>query len=215
MKDTFKHKGLRKQLVDELRLKGIINEKVLAAINKVPRHLFIEDTAFENFAYKDIPFPIGCNQTISQPYTVAFQSDLLDVQKDDLILEIGTGCGYQTAVLLELGAKIYSIERQKGLFTKTSKTLPKLGYKAKLFFGDGYKGLPEIAPFNKIIVTAGAPFIPEDLLKQLTVGGYLIIPVGEGNKQIMTKITRVSETKYKKQEFGNFSFVPLLKDKNW
>ena len=179
MKDTFRHKGLRQQLVNTLVDKGIKNQAVLGAIGSIPRHLFI-DSSFLDHAYQDKAFPIGANQTISQPYTVAFQSELLEVKSGDKILEIGTGSGYQTAVLCVLGAHVYSIERQLELFKKTSQFLPKIGYVAKrLIFGDGYKGLKEEAPFDSIIVTAGAPFVPKPLLAQLKVGGRLVIPVGD------------------------------------
>ena len=189
MKDTFKHKGLRQQLVTVLIAKGIEDEAVLKAIGNIPRHLFM-DSSFLDHAYQDKAFPIAADQTISQPYTVAFQTELLQVKKGDKILEIGTGSGYQAAVLCELDAKVYSIERQQELFKKTSKFLPKLGYRPKkLIFGDGYKGLKEEAPFDSIIVTAGAPFIPKPLLSQLKIGGRLVIPVG-GDVQVMTLIIR-------------------------
>lgn len=214
MKDTFKHQGLRQKLVNILIDKHIKNEKVLNAIGNVPRHLFI-DSSFLDHAYQDKAFPIAANQTISQPYTVAFQSELLAVKPGDKILEIGTGCGYQTAVLIELGAKVYSIERQQELFKKTSNFLPKIGYRAKkLIFGDGYKGLAEEAPFDSIIVTAGAPFVPKPLLSQLKIGGRLVIPVGEDDVQIMNMFTRKGEKEFEQQEFGEFRFVPLLEDKN-
>lgn len=213
MKDTFKHKGMRQQLVQLLKDKGITNAKVLDAIGKIPRHLFM-DSGFIDHAYQDKAFPIGADQTISQPYTVAFQSELLELKPGDKVLEIGTGSGYQTAVLLELGAKVFSIERQQELFKKTSKFLPKIGYRAKkLIFGDGYKGLPKEAPFNSIIVTAGAPFVPKPLLSQLVVGGRLVIPVGD-EAQIMTLFIRKDTKEFEKHEFGEFRFVPLLEDKN-
>ncbi|MDO5981007.1 protein-L-isoaspartate(D-aspartate) O-methyltransferase [Flavivirga spongiicola] len=213
MKDTFKHKGLRQQLVNILKAKGITDVNVLNAIAKIPRHLFM-DSGFLDHAYQDKAFPIGADQTISQPYTVAFQSELLQVKKDDKILEIGTGSGYQTAVLCELGAKVFSIERQQELFKKTSKFLPKLGYRAKkLIFGDGYKGLVDEAPFEGIIVTAGAPFVPKPLLSQLKIGGRLVIPVGD-DVQIMTMFTRKGQKEFEQEEFGEFRFVPLLEDKN-
>tara|TARA_R100000935_G_scaffold58415_2_gene95426 strand:- start:114229 stop:114870 length:642 start_codon:yes stop_codon:yes gene_type:complete len=213
MKDTFIHQGLRKKLVKTLQKKGIVNTEVLAAVNKIPRHLFM-DSSFLDHAYVDKAFPIAADQTISQPYTVARQTELLEVKKGDTVLEIGTGSGYQTAVLLEMGTQVYSIERQNELFKITKRFLPKLGYRPKkLIFGDGYKGLPEAAPFDGIIVTAGAPFVPKPLLSQLKVGGKLVIPVGE-KVQIMTVFTRTSPTNFEKEEFGEFRFVPLLEDKN-
>ncbi len=213
LKDTFKHQGLRQKLVDVLVAKGIQDKQVLAAIRKIPRHLFM-DSSFLDHAYQDKAFPIAADQTISQPYTVAFQSELLQVKPTDKVLEIGTGSGYQTAVLCELGAKVYSIERQQELFKKTSKFLPKLGYRPKkLIFGDGYKGLKLEAPFASIIVTAGAPFVPTPLLSQLAIGGRLVIPVG-GDVQTMTLFIRKGEKEFEKHEFGEFRFVPLLEDKN-
>ncbi|WKD86472.1 Protein-L-isoaspartate O-methyltransferase [Polaribacter huanghezhanensis] len=213
MKDTHKHQGLRKQLANVLEAKGITDKNVLDAVCKIPRHLFI-DSSFEAHAYQDKAFPIAAEQTISQPYTVAFQSQTLEVKPGDKVLEIGTGSGYQTAVLLEMKAEVYSIERQKELFKKTSLFLPKLGYRAKkLIFGDGYKGLPEVAPFDKIIVTAGAPFVPKPLLSQLKVGGKLLIPVGD-TTQIMTLFIRKSAKEFEKHELGDFAFVPMLGEKN-
>jgi protein-L-isoaspartate(D-aspartate) O-methyltransferase len=213
LKDTFKHKGMRQQLVEVVKAKGITDELVLKAIGKVPRHLFM-DSGFLDHAYQDKAFPIAAEQTISQPYTVAFQTELLQIKPGDKILEIGTGSGYQTAVLLELGAMVYSIERQHELFKKTSKFLPKLGYRPKkLIFGDGYIGLKEEAPFDSIIVTAGAPFVPKPLLSQLKVGGRLVIPVGD-EVQVMTRFIRKGPKDFEQQEFGEFRFVPLLEDKN-
>jgi len=213
MKDTFTHKGMRKKLVETLEKKGILDLGVITAINKIPRHLFM-DSGFLNHAYVDKAFPIGSDQTISQPYTVARQTELLNIKKGDEILEIGTGSGYQTAVLLEMGAVVYSIERQNELFKKTKLFLPKLGYRPKrLIFGDGYLGLKEEAPFDGIIVTAGAPFVPKPLLAQLKVGAKLVIPVGD-DIQIMTVYTRNSTTEFEKETFGEFRFVPLLEDKN-
>ena len=213
MKDTNKHQGLRNQLAKLLEEKGITDKGVLEAIKKIPRHLFL-NSSFEDFAYQDKAFPIAAGQTISQPYTVAFQSQLLQVKKGDKILEIGTGSGYQTAVLCLLGAKVYSVERQNELFKITSHLLPKLGIRPKhLSFGDGYKGLPNHAPFDSIIVTAGAPIIPKPLMAQLKIGGKLVIPVGD-KEQIMTMLIRKNETQFEKHEFGDFRFVPLLENKN-
>jgi protein-L-isoaspartate(D-aspartate) O-methyltransferase len=213
LKDTAKHQGLRNQLVSVLEQKGITDKKVLEAIKKVPRHLFL-NSSFEDYAYQDKAFPIGAGQTISQPYTVAFQSQLLEVQKEHKILEIGTGSGYQTAVLCAMGAKVYTIERQIELFKKTSVLLPKLGIRPKYFAsGDGYKGLEIHAPFDSIIVTAGAPIIPKSLMSQLKIGGRLVIPLGE-EVQIMTLLIRKNETQFEKHELGEFKFVPLLEDTN-
>ena len=213
MKDTSKHQGLRNQLAKLLETKGITDKNVLDAILKIPRHLFL-DSSFEDFAYQDKAFPIGAGQTISQPYTVAFQSQLLEVKKEHKILEIGTGSGYQTAVLVAMGAKVYSVERQNELFKATLTLLPKLGIRTKhLSFGDGYKGLPNHAPFDSIIVTAGAPIIPKPLMAQLKIGGRLVIPLGK-DEQIMTLLIRKNETQFEKHEFGDFRFVPLLENKN-
>ena len=210
--DLSKHQGLRNQLASILKKKGITNEKVLTAIKIIPRHLFI-DSSFSDHAYQDKAFPIAAEQTISQPYTVAFQSQTLAVNQGDVVLEIGTGSGYQTAVLIELGAEVYTIERQHELFKKTSLFLPKLGYKPKKFiFGDGYKGFKEKAPYDKIIVTAGAPFVPKPLLAQLKVGGMLLIPVGD-KKQIMTMFYRKTTKEFEKKELGDFAFVPMLQKK--
>ena len=212
MKDTSKHQGLRKQLADVLKKKGIIDKQVLKAIKLIPRHLFI-DSSFADHAYQDKAFPIAAEQTISQPYTVAFQTQTLSINSGDKILEIGTGSGYQTAVLLELGAVVYTIERQHELFKKTSLFLPKLGYIPKKFiFGDGYKGFKEKAPFDKIIVTAGAPFVPKPLLSQLRVGGKLLIPLGD-EKQVMTLFIRKTSKEFEKHELGDFAFVPMLQKK--
>jgi len=213
LKDTFKHKGLRQKLVGVIKSKGIVDQNVLEAIGKVPRHLFM-DSGFLDHAYQDKAFPIAADQTISQPYTVAFQTELLQIKKGDKVLEIGTGSGYQTAILCVLGAKVFSIERQLELFKKTNIFLPKLGYKAKkLVFGDGYNGLVEEAPFDSIIVTAGAPFVPKALLSQLKTGGRLVIPVGD-DVQVMTLYIRKDIKEFEKHEFGEFRFVPLLEDKN-
>ncbi len=208
--DTLRHQGMRKRLVDGLKIKGIKDSAVLEAIGTVPRHLFME-SMFINFAYKDQAFPIGAGQTISQPYTVAFQTQLLEINKNDKVLEVGTGSGYQAAVLLEMGAKVFTIERQKELFAKVQHFLPEIGYTPAFFFGDGYKGLPDFAPFDKIIVTAGAPSVPEDLTGQLKIGGRMVIPVGNDRKQVMKVFIRISETEFKTEKHGNFVFVPLLK----
>jgi protein-L-isoaspartate(D-aspartate) O-methyltransferase len=204
---------MRNKLVDIIAAKNIKNKKVLDAIRAVPRHLFM-DSSFEDHAYQDKAFPIAADQTISQPYTVAFQTELLELNPGDKILEIGTGSGYQTAVLLKMKAKVFTIERQLELFKKTSIFFKKMGYRPKKFiFGDGYKGLQAEAPFEGIIVTAGAPEIPKALLSQLKIGGKLVIPVGLDD-QIMTRIIRNSEKEFEREEFGSFRFVPLLEDKN-
>jgi protein-L-isoaspartate(D-aspartate) O-methyltransferase len=211
--DSLQHKGLRKRLVETIAEKGITDQQILAAIGKIPRHLFME-SGFEKFAYKDQAFPISAGQTISQPYTVAFQSQLLQIKPNSKILEVGTGSGYQAAVLVELGAQVFTIERQRELFIKVQQLLPSLGYHPRFFFGDGYKGLPTYGPFDGIIVTAGAPFIPEDLKTQLKAGGRLVIPVGAGSHQVMTLIVRIDENRFEQKELGNFVFVPLLKGTN-
>ena len=213
MKDTFRHKGLRNQLVDELSGKGIKDTKVLDMINKIPRHLFM-DNAFIQFAYKDKAFPIGAGQTISQPFTVAFQTELLQLKPYERVLEVGTGSGYQAAVLIGLEANVYTIERQKELFVKTKDFLPDLGYNCNFYYGDGYKGLDKFAPFDKIIVTCGAPKIPEDLIKQLKVGGRMVAPIGSGDIQVMNLIEKISETENRITTHGRFSFVPMLNDKS-
>jgi protein-L-isoaspartate(D-aspartate) O-methyltransferase len=212
LNDSFKHKGLRKKLIQTIKSKGINNTNVLSAIGKVPRHLFM-DSGFIDHAYQDKAFPIGADQTISQPFTVAFQTELLEVNKGDKVLEVGTGSGYQAAVLCELGANVFSIERQGDLYKKVVNFLPSINYyPKKIVYGDGYKGLKEEAPFDSIIVTAGTPFVPKTLLNQLKIGGRLVIPVGE-NIQVMTLYVRVSEKKFNMKEFGEFQFVPLLKEK--
>jgi len=213
VKDTHKHQGLRNQLVKTIVAKGITDKNVLKAISTIPRHLFM-DSGFVDFSYQDKAFPIAAEQTISQPYTVAFQTELLNIKPGDKILEIGTGSGYQTAVLIEMNAKVYTIERQKELFKKTKLFLPKLGYKPKkIVFGDGYIGLPEDAPFDGIIVTAGAPYVQKPLLAQLKVGGKLVIPVGD-DIQTMTLFIRTSEKDFEKHELGKFRFVPMLEKRN-
>ena len=213
MLDTSKHKGLRKRLVEELINKGIDSKMVLNAILNIPRHFFI-DNDFESHAYIDKAFPIDSNQTISQPYTVAFQTSVLEIEKIDKVLEIGTGSGYQTAVLVKLSSNVYTIERQHVLYRKSMKRLNMLGYSPKLIkYGDGYLGLPEHAPFDKILVTAGASEIPKKLLLQLKIGGKIIIPVGDMNQE-MILINRKSETKFEKKKLGKFNFVPMLKKVN-
>lgn len=211
MTDTYRHQGMRRKLVEDIRHKGIKNQGILDAIGTIPRHLFL-DSSFVEFAYQDKPFPIGSGQTISQPYTVGFMTELLEVEKGHKILEVGTGSGYQACVLLLLGAKVYSIERQKQLYMKTKAFLPTIGFKPHLFFGDGYKGLPAFAPFDSIIVTAGAPEVPEGLLPQLKPGGRLVIPVGD-HTQTMIRVVRTGEEEYRRENHGTFRFVPLLKDK--
>jgi protein-L-isoaspartate(D-aspartate) O-methyltransferase len=206
--DSFRHKGLRARLVLELQKKGITHPGVLEAIGRVPRHLFI-DPSFISFAYQDKAFPIAAGQTISQPFTVAMQSQLLEVNPGDKILEVGTGSGYQAAVLVAMGAKLYSIERQKILYDKTLALLPSLGFILRHYWGDGYQGLPQLAPFDKIIVTAGAPYVPKELLSQLSIGGIMVIPVGE-NAQVMTRIRRLTDNDFEKEEFGGCAFVPML-----
>ena len=216
--DEYLYQGKRKRLVEQLKEKGIVSQGVLSSILKIPRHLFFDQSterpALLDHAYSDKALKIGAGQTISHPFTVAFQTEKLNIVKGDKVLEIGTGCGYQTAVLLEMGAKVYSIERQKELFDKTKVFLPLIGYTgAKLVYGDGYKGLPQFAPFDKIIVTAAAPYIPQDLLAQLVIGGILVIPLGEGEEQVMNVIIKKSGTEFDKQAFGKFKFVPMLQNK--
>ena len=213
MKDTFRHKGLRQILVDELIGKGISDQSVLSMINEIPRHLFMAN-AFVQFAYKDKAFPIGSGQTISQPYTVAFQTELLQLNPYEKVLEVGTGSGYQAAVLIGMEANVYTIERQKELFTKTKDFLPKLGYNCNFYYGDGYKGLDKFSPFDKIIITCGAPNIPEGLIKQLKVGGRMVAPIGNGDVQVMHLIEKLSETEIRTTTHGEFSFVPMLNNKN-
>jgi len=212
--DTYRHKGLRKKLVDKLKEKGITDENVLSAINNIPRHYFL-DTALDNIAYEDRAFPISDGQTISQPYTVAYQTQLLQVKPGDKILEIGTGSIYQATVLGEMGAKVFTIERQKNLFDKTKNYVFKSKYpNIKFFYGDGFEGLPTYAPFNKIIITAAAPFIPPKLIEQLKTGGFMVIPVDEGEHQRMLRITKHIDGSYAEEAFHNFSFVPMLTGKN-
>ncbi len=210
MEDTFRHKGLRQQLVDQIRNKGIKDERVLEAINKVPRHLFV-DGALDRAAYEDRALGINAGQTISQPYTVAYMTQLLEVKKGDKILEVGTGSGYQAAVLFEMGAKVFTIERQKELYVNTRQLLEEIGYRPHMFYGDGYEGKPTYGPFDKIIITAGAPEIPKTLLEQLKIGGKLVAPQGDVNRQVMVSVVRVDEKDYKRSEHGYFVFVPMLK----
>jgi len=214
MVDSYKHKGMRRQLVKAVQAKGIEDERILSIIGKVPRHFFFEN-ALEGHAYEDKAFPIGAGQTISQPYTVAFQSELLKVQPGDKILEIGTGSGYQSIVLLELGADVYTIEYQKELFERTKAFLPRMGYRPNFFFGDGSKGISRFAPYDKIIVTAGAPTVPDALIDQLNIGGILVIPVGNAKTQQMLRITKTGENKVRTERFTDFKFVPLLGADGW
>ncbi|HOI00758.1 MAG TPA: protein-L-isoaspartate(D-aspartate) O-methyltransferase [Bacteroidales bacterium] len=211
LQDTYRHKGLRKILIEQIRAKGISDEAVLTAMMDVPRHFFF-DSGFLEFAYEDKPFPIGAGQTISQPYTVAFQTALLKVTPGMQVLEVGTGSGYQACILARMGARVFTIERQKVLYQRTREFIPQLGYIIKTFYGDGYKGLPAFAPFDRILVTAGAPFIPEPLLAQLKPGGILVIPVGD-DVQKMKRLIRVSAQEYQEEDHGSFRFVPLLPEK--
>ncbi len=213
MQDTFKHQGLRRKLVEKVRKKGIKDETVLNAISKIPRHLFM-DNAFVHFAYEDKAFPIGAGQTISQPFTVALQTELLEVKPYEKVLEIGTGSGYQAAVLADMETKVFTIERKKNLFDKTKEFLPKIGYKCQFFYGDGYKGLAKFSPYDKIIITCGAPKIPKDLISQLKIGGKLVAPIGSDDIQEMHLVEKVSEAKNKITTHGNFSFVPMLTNRN-
>ena len=213
MIDTYKHKGLRKQLVINLQQKGISNKAVLDAIGKIKRHCFVE-SFLELKAYEDMALPIAAKQTISQPYTVAFQTQLLEIKAGDKILEIGTGSGYQTAVLLEMKAKVFTIERQKELFAKAGNILSKLQYKPQRFFGDGYKGKPTYGPYDKILITAGIPKMTDSLLKQLKIGGKLVAPIGVNDNQVMTVFDRLTEKEFQQQKYGDFLFVPMLKGVN-
>ena len=214
LKDSYKAKGLRRQLVKEIERKGIKSEKVLSTIGKIPRHAFF-DSIFLEHAYEDKAFPIGEKQTISQPYTVAFQTELLNVSKGHKILEIGTGSGYQAAILLELGAEVFTVEYNQKLFQKTKDFLPKLGYNPYFFQGDGSLGLPKHNPYDSILVTAGAPHVPDALIKQLKIGGILVIPVGNRKQQKMIVIKKLSQNKASKRELTYFSFVPLLGKDGW
>ncbi|MCF8218472.1 MAG: protein-L-isoaspartate(D-aspartate) O-methyltransferase [Bacteroidales bacterium] len=213
MVDSYRHKGMRLKLVETVREKGISDEKVLKAMQQVPRHVFM-DSSFVEHAYEDKAFPIGSDQTISQPYTVAFQSELLQVEKGDKILEVGTGSGYQACVLAEMGAKVFSIERHRKLYLKAREILNKLNYyRVKIFYGDGFEGLPTFAPFDKMIITAAAPVIPKKLIDQLKVGGTLVIPLGESDTQVMKTIVKQSDGTLEGEEHGYFKFVPMLRKK--
>ena len=209
MEDSFRHKGMRKKLVDDIRRKGITDEFVLQAMGKVPRHLFM-DNSFLGFAYVDKAFPISSGQTISQPYTVAFQTETLQIKKTDKVLEVGTGSGYQAAVLCEMGVSLFTIERQRALYDFARLLLPRLGYHPQFFYGDGYLGLPTYGPFDKIIVTAGAGSVPEKLKEQLVVGGKMVVPVGDRLHQVMKIVVRETENEFSEMDAGNFVFVPML-----
>jgi protein-L-isoaspartate(D-aspartate) O-methyltransferase len=213
MQDTFKHKGMRRQLVSELRQKGISDEKILDAFMAIPRHFFL-DLVFDNQAYSNVAFQIGAGQTISHPFTVAFQTQLLDLKKGEKVLEIGTGSAFQTCILCQLGMKVFTIERQKELYLKAKDTVKLFNFNPRMFFGDGYKGQSAFAPYDKILITCGAPFIPEELLKQLKVGGILVIPVGNLEKQEMIRIKKIDESNFEQENFGEFSFVPMLENRN-
>ncbi len=212
MIDSYRHKGMRKKLVEEVRAKGIRDERVLTAMEAVPRHFFL-DSSFLEIAYQDKPFPIGSGQTISQPYTVACQTELLKVEKGCKVLEIGTGSGYQACILEELGARVFSIERHHVLYKKTKALLSEMNYKAKLFYGDGYQGLPAFAPFDRILVTAAAPYLPKAFLEQLNPGGLIVLPVGTGDSQVMKRIKKIDDKKTEEENFGYFRFVPMLGNK--
>ena len=212
--DTYQHKGMRKQLVELLRKKNITDERVLEAINNIPRHFFL-DSAFDKIAYEDRAFPIGEGQTISQPYTVAYQTQLLEIKPLEKVLEIGTGSVYQASVLAEIGAKIFTIERQKNLFEQNKNFIFRDKYThIKFFYGDGFRGLPTYAPFDKIIITAAAPFVPPRLIEQLKTGGYMVIPIDLGPFQQMLRLTKLADGSYAEERFDNFSFVPMLEGKN-
>ena len=212
--DNYRERGARKKLVATLKEKGISDRRVLEAIGKVPRHYFFDET-FWLQAYMDKAFPIGDGQTISQPYTVAYQTELLHISPGDKVLEIGTGSGYQTCILLELGAEVYTIERQESLYNRAAQVLPYMGYNPHFFLGDGAKGLPEFAPYDKILVTAGAPFVPEIMLRQLKIGGVLVIPVGDEKSQKMLTVIRTGEQDFERIELDTFRFVPLVGDQAW
>lgn len=215
LKDTYRHKGMRRKLVDALKAKNIKDEEVLKAIDTIPRHFFL-DNAFTQIAYEDRAFPIGEDQTISQPFTVAYQTQLLEVKKNDKILEIGTGSGYQACVLAEMGARVFTIERLKKLHDRTRVFLPQIGYpNIKCFFDDGFRGLPSFAPFDKILVTAAAKEVPEELLNQLKPNGFFVIPTGNEKAQRMLRFVKMKDGDIEREEYDWFSFVPMLKGKNW
>lgn len=209
MIDSYKHKGMRRQLIDELRSMGISDEDVLLAFDAIPRHFFL-DLVFEKQAYSNMAFQIGAGQTISHPYTVAFQTQLLQLKRGEKVLEVGTGSGFQTCILCQLGVKVVSIERQRELYIKSGPMVRHFNFNPRLIFGDGYKGKANLGPYDKILITCGAPFVPEDLKTQLKVGGVLVIPVGSIDTQEMLRITKISNTEFKTEQFGNFSFVPML-----
>jgi protein-L-isoaspartate(D-aspartate) O-methyltransferase len=209
MEDSFQHKGLRNKLVQDIKVKGIKDERVLNAIGKVPRHLFM-DSGFIKFAYRDQAFPIEAGQSISQPFTVAFQTELLNAEQGMKILEVGTGSGYQAAVLAEMGMKVFTIERQKELYLKSQILLTTLNYRVNFFYGDGYQGLPTYGPFDRILITAAAPEIPAALTGQLKIGGRLVVPVGDTNSQVMTLVEKLGESEYRTSQHGSFVFVPML-----
>jgi protein-L-isoaspartate(D-aspartate) O-methyltransferase len=212
--DSYKHKGERKLLIEHLRKRGITEEQVLDVMLQIPRHFYFHKD-FWDHAYEDKAFQIGAGQTISHPHTVAYQTQLLEIKSNDKVLEIGTGSGYQTSILLELGADVYTIERQKELFDKTKKLLSQLSYKPKYFFGDGSKGIPAFAPFDKIICTAGSPSIPNTLLAQLKIGGSMVIPVGDENQQKMNLVKRVTQTEFHTEVLDSFRFVPMIGEQAW
>ncbi|MBX7094960.1 MAG: protein-L-isoaspartate(D-aspartate) O-methyltransferase [Flavobacteriales bacterium] len=212
MTDSFKQKGMRRKMIDRLRTRGIFDEPLLEAFDRIPRHIFLGDNAFDEHAYEEKAFHIGAGQTISNPFTVAFQTQLLEIKKGEKVLEIGTGCGYQTAILCQLGAKVFSIERQRELFDKAKITLNQLNFSPRLFYGDGFKGQPAFAPYDKIIVTCGAPFVPQDLVDQLKTGGIMVIPVGE-TEQDMIYIIKNADGSLETRDLGKFKFVPMLEEK--
>ncbi len=214
LEDDFRYKGLRRKLVEILQKKGITDAAVLAAIDSVPRHYFFASIGLHDRAYEDIAFPIAAGQTISQPYTVAFQSQLLEIRKREKVLEIGTGSGYQAAILAQLGARVYSIERQQELYISTKELFAKMRIKADLFFGDGFKGLPQYGPFDKILLTAAPPVLPDALIDQLKVGGYLVAPIGTAEGQKMMRFIKESPEHIRQEVYGNFAFVPMLKGTN-